>query len=287
VLDATILIPTHRHVALLPHALESALDQESVSVEVLVVGDGVEDATREILARHADDPRVRFFDFPKGPRNGEAYRHEVLLEARGRVVAYLSDDDLLLPDHVTSMVGLLEDADFTHSATATLEPGGLIFHPWDFGRPEFVELMRSGRGSVGLTGAAHTLAAYLRLPHGWRTAPDGIPTDRHMWLQWFDQPWCRSVSSRRLTHLKFPDPAWRSLPEDERAAELAGWLARSREPGFRRELDELLAEAILRSGEDYRLYARKLELRLDARANGGSLVQRVRGRVSSAVHRRR
>ncbi len=42
-IDASILIPTHRHAALLPYAIRSALDQEGASVEVLVVGDGVED----------------------------------------------------------------------------------------------------------------------------------------------------------------------------------------------------------------------------------------------------
>jgi glycosyltransferase involved in cell wall biosynthesis len=267
VVDATIVIPTHRHVRLLPFALESALDQDA-SVEVFVIGDGVEDATRDVLARHAGDPRVRFFDFPKGPRSGEAYRHQALEHASGTIVTYLSDDDLFLREHVSSMLALLEEADFCHSATATLEPVGMIFHPWDFGRPEFVELMRSGRGSVGLTGAAHTLAAYRRLPHGWRTAPDGIPTDRHMWLQWFDQPWCRGVSARTLTHLKFPDPAWRSIDEAERAAVLAAWLTRSREPGFRDELDAMLAVAIVEAGENYRLYARKLELRIGRSRTG-------------------
>jgi len=110
--DATILVPTHRHVPLLPHALASALDQEGATVELFVVGDGVEDATREVVGRHANDPRVRFFDFPKGPRNGEAYRHEVLQEAGGRIVCYLSDDDLLLRDHAAEMCRLLGEADF-------------------------------------------------------------------------------------------------------------------------------------------------------------------------------
>lgn len=63
--DATILIPTHRHAALLPYALRSAVDQQGASVEVIVVGDGVEDATRAVIADFEGDSRVRFFDFPK------------------------------------------------------------------------------------------------------------------------------------------------------------------------------------------------------------------------------
>ena len=76
--DATILIPTHRHAAFLPYSIESALDQEGASVEVFVVGDGVEEATREVVARYSDEERLRYFDRPKGPRLGEAYRHAIL-----------------------------------------------------------------------------------------------------------------------------------------------------------------------------------------------------------------
>jgi glycosyltransferase involved in cell wall biosynthesis len=146
--DATILVPTHRHVPLLPHALASALDQEG-RVELFVVGDGVEEATREVVARHANDPRVRFFDFPKGPRNGEAYRHEVLQEAGGRIVCYLSDDDLLLRDHAAEMGKLLEQADFAHAVSARIRGDGeLEVFPWNYGRPEFREAGRERVGSV-------------------------------------------------------------------------------------------------------------------------------------------
>ncbi|MBM2823528.1 MAG: hypothetical protein HW413_2274 [Thermoleophilia bacterium] len=245
--DASILIPTHRHVALLPWAIRSALDQDGVSVEVLVVGDGVEDATRDAIARFADDPRVRFFDLPKGPRLGEAYRHAVLQEATGRIVSYLSDDDVLLRDHVLDM----------------LADGSLVFRPWDMSRPEFAWHMRSGRASVGLTAASHTLEAYTRLPHGWRTTPPGMPTDRYMWLQWLDQSWFRGVTSHRLTHLHFPEPMWKGIDEEERTAVLADWYERSRRPGFRAEIDELMALAILRGGEEFRLRTRRLELELE------------------------
>lgn len=263
--DASILIPTHRHTALLPYAIRSALDQEGASVEVLVVGDGVEDATREIIAGFRNDPRVRFFDLPKGPRLGEAHRHGVLQEARGRIVSYLSDDDVLLRDHIADMSRLLEDADFAHSATAWIEPdGAFVFRPWDTARPEFAWYLRSGRGSISLTGAAHTLEAYRRLPYGWRTTPAGMPTDRYMWLQWLDLPGFRGVTSHRLTHLHFPDPGWKLLPEEERARVLADWFERSRRPAFREEIDALMETAIRRGGEDARLDARKLELWLEA-----------------------
>jgi glycosyltransferase involved in cell wall biosynthesis len=257
VTDATILVPTHRHVSLLPYALESALDQEGASVELLVVGDGVEDSTREVVARYADDARVRFFDLPKGPRNGEAHRHAVLGEATGRIVCYLSDDDLLLREHAAEMGRLLQDADFAHPPSTRLLPDGeLQFFPWNYSRAEFREAGRTRVGSVGLTGVAHTLEAYRRLPLGWRTTPAGLPTDHYMWRQWLELPGLRAVMGERLTYLNFPDPFWKEVADEERAAALADWLRRSREPGFGDELDRTLGSAIRKAAEDYHLWAR-------------------------------
>jgi len=114
--EVAILVPTHRHAALLPFALRSALAQEGPSVEVLVVGDGVEDDTREAVAPFLADRRVRFFDFAKGERHGERWRHDALLETSAPIVCYLSDDDLLLTSHVSQVVALLRDVDLVTGA---------------------------------------------------------------------------------------------------------------------------------------------------------------------------
>ena len=81
-IDATIVIPTFRHAALLPYALESALDQDGASVEVFVVGDGVEDDTRaaaralprrrtRALLRLPEGRAARRAQPPRGTRRGE------------------------------------------------------------------------------------------------------------------------------------------------------------------------------------------------------------------------
>jgi len=169
-IDATILIPTHDHAALLPIAIASALAQRSASFEIFVVGDGVGDDTRQVMTRYADDPRVRFFDFPKGERHGERHRHVALLEARGAIVCYLSDDDVLMPGHVVEMRHLLADADFAHSTPVIVDPDGiLVYRPADLARPEFLALILEGRNNfISLTGAAHARDLYERLPEGWR-----------------------------------------------------------------------------------------------------------------------
>jgi len=286
VTDATVLIPTFRHAALLGCSIESALDQEGASIELFVVGDGVEDRTREVLARYEGDARVRFFDLPKGPRLGEAHRHGILPQASGRIVTYLSDDDLFLRDHVATMLELLEDADFAHPPSARFATDGtLLFFPWDYSRPEFRELARGRRGSIGLTGVGHTMDAYRRLPHGWRTTPEGMPTDHWMWLQFMELPGIRCARGERLTYLTFPDPVWGKLPEADRAAQLAQWLRRTREPGFDLELDAMLRDAVRRAAEDYHLWARSEQLTVEAME--ASRVWRARERLVTAAPLRR
>lgn len=263
--DATILVPTFRHPAYLPYALRSALAQEDAEVEVLVVGDGVEDDTREALAPFLDDRRVRFFDFPKGERHGEAHRHEALREASGPIVCYLSDDDLLLPLHVAEMRRLLEDADFAHSAPFLVAPdGSLDYGPIDISRPDFQERLLAGWNTIGLTGAAHTLDAYRRLPYGWRPAPPGTWTDLYMWQQFLGLPGLRAKTGARLTHLHFAHGQRRAWPVEEREAELERWWARMQESGFAVELNDLVAERAQRCAATRDERAHQLAATLDA-----------------------
>jgi glycosyltransferase involved in cell wall biosynthesis len=93
--EVTIVIPTRDRPQLLRRALASALAQRHGGVEVVVVDDG---SVEPVPVDHPD-PRVRVF------RNDRligvsASRNVGLAQARGRWVAFLDDDDELLPDMV-------------------------------------------------------------------------------------------------------------------------------------------------------------------------------------------
>lgn len=244
--------------------MRSALAQEGVEIELFVVGDGVEDDTRRALEPFLGDPRVSFFDRPKGERHGELLRHEALRKSTAPVVCYLSDDDLLLPGHVRQALELLRHADLVTDLPANVWPDGSIrYFAFDLSRPEFVRLLAEGRAGGGLTGTSHTRDAYQRLPFGWRPAPSETPTDIYMLQQFLGVPGFTGATSDRLTSLAFPSPLRTEMTVDERVAELELWQRRIRDPRFPDELDALTFDAARRAVERLKLTSLRLEDELE------------------------
>jgi Glycosyl transferase family 2 len=247
---AAIVVPTHDHAATLDLAVRSALEQTVTEIEVIVVGDGVGDDTREVVSMLAEgDPRVRFMDFPKGPHHGEIYRGRAVAATKAAIVTYLCDDDLLLPDHVESMSQLLAEADLAHSQNGHLNPDG-SWQPYlaDLSSPAFrAWMLQPGNNAVSLTGTAHTVTAYERLPHGWRTTPPGQWADHYMWQQFLAEPWIRAVTATRVTALQFPshlDGRGEWQPQ-RRRAELEAWRTTLAAKEGRAQLETAVRRAVL------------------------------------------
>jgi glycosyltransferase involved in cell wall biosynthesis len=232
---ASVLIPTHSHrAATLPFAVASVQAQDIEDIEILIVGDGVDDSVRSTVARlQAKDSRIQFFDFPKGPRNGEIHRDGVLRQARGRIICYQADDDLWLPGHLQDMETALENADFVGAMHVNVDlEGRARGYFFDLERPEFKEPWQIWQpnhygswasNGFGLAFAAHRLDAYLRLPEGWSTTPTGWPTDQFMWIKFARQPWCKMRSLQWPVSLHFPAPDRRDWTPERRTEELRHW----------------------------------------------------------------
>jgi glycosyltransferase involved in cell wall biosynthesis len=103
----SILLPTHYRPDVIGCAIASVLAQTEPDFELLVVGDGAVAGTAEAVLGFKD-PRIRWFDLPKGPGFGYANRNTAMEDARGRLVAHMSDDDIMLPDHLELMRHALE-----------------------------------------------------------------------------------------------------------------------------------------------------------------------------------
>jgi hypothetical protein len=250
---ATVLIPTHDHGPTLRHSVATALAQTVTDIEIFIVGDGMPDAARDVVRSLARlDRRIRLFEHPKAPRHGETLRHEALREAAGEVVCYLSDDDLWLPDHVETMLALLEHCDFGNALPLYLDrQQGLCSLTVNLESGYFRRLILSGTNRIPLSCAAHTLRMYRKLPHGWRTTPAGIPTDLYMWQQFLADPGCRARSASRPTVLCFPASTRETMTAAERAEELAEWSGRIAGPSLTTQaLESFVRECARIEAED-------------------------------------
>jgi glycosyltransferase involved in cell wall biosynthesis len=90
----TVVIPTRDRPALLELTLRSALAQQQVELEVLVVDDGQTSATTELVGRMGD-PRLRAL--PNAGPPGVSGARNTGIAAAGEWVAFLDDDDLWAP----------------------------------------------------------------------------------------------------------------------------------------------------------------------------------------------
>jgi glycosyltransferase involved in cell wall biosynthesis len=105
----SVYLPTRNRASLLPRALDSVLRQDHRELEVLVVDDASDDGTPEVLSRiAARDPRVRVFRRPS-PGGAPAARNHALREASGRYVTGLDDDDEMLPQRISSLLGAFDE----------------------------------------------------------------------------------------------------------------------------------------------------------------------------------
>jgi hypothetical protein len=271
---ATVVVPTFDHGPTLLRSIPTALTQTVEDIEVFVVGDGAPEETRAIMADFAKrDERIRFFDHPKGPGNGEIHRHAVLEEARGDVVCYLADDDLWMPEHVEVLTALMQDADFAHTYPIRVEPDGRIGY-WNVNleASSFRQRMLAGENFVPLECAGHTRELYRRLPHGWRTSPEGIWSDLYMWQQILRVPGVRVRTGTRPTVIHLPSSLRRAWKTEERLVELDSWVERMNQPCWREDVYREVLDLSARTGA-----------RLQDEARGRDrIIERLQGQAQEA-----
>jgi glycosyltransferase involved in cell wall biosynthesis len=102
-LDIAVVIPTYNRRDLLAQTLRTVFDQSLPPAEVIVVDDGSDDGTAELLA----DRPVSVVSNPAGGWGPSRGRNEGLGRVKSRLVAFLDSDDLLLPSALELLGGAL------------------------------------------------------------------------------------------------------------------------------------------------------------------------------------
>lgn len=265
---ATVIIPTYNHGETIFFAVESVLSQTISDFEVLIIGDGVPEESKSAIERCLLDSRVKFLEYPKSARKGEEYRHLALQRVKSKIVCYLSDDDLWLPNHLETMLGMLTKADFAVSRSIACYPGGpkecKIW--WSDVEGEAGKRLLSERTGPPLSTGAHTLSSYRRLAQGWTSTPAGLPTDLFFWNKFVIDDQFTVLSGGLPTVLKFCSIARAGWSNHARASELREWSELVKSPLFCNTLISRTLADLIREKTTALTIARESELALCERA---------------------
>jgi glycosyltransferase involved in cell wall biosynthesis len=123
--EISVVVPTRNRRPLFEaHALRTALDQEAVDLEVVVVDDGSTDDTTPFV-ESLGDPRVRVV---RRDRSGgmAAARNAGIAAARAPWLAFLDDDDLWSPRKLRTQLDAADvaGADFVYSGAVAIDERG-------------------------------------------------------------------------------------------------------------------------------------------------------------------
>jgi hypothetical protein len=130
----SIVVATHNRASLLPLALDSVLRQDYPNLEVLVLDDGSTDETRDVLVDYGHRSAPDRFRFESHANMGQARTlNRGYQLARGELLAYLSDDDVVAPGLVSALVRALAerpDAAAAYPAYRLIDARGQIVDTW-------------------------------------------------------------------------------------------------------------------------------------------------------------
>ncbi|MDX1640193.1 MAG: glycosyltransferase family 2 protein [Balneolaceae bacterium] len=243
-LKATVVVPTTGdRGALLPYSIGSIQNQTVENIEIFIIGDGVSDNTRNVIEQlQSEDSRIKFFDHPKHERRGEVYRHAAIQEAKGEIICYLCDRDLMLPNHVETLYSLLGNYNFAYTAFIRVRRDHSVMwdhYPKYFGPASENDKDLVYQANISLSNVGHTLDFYHKLPHGWRTTPEDQYTDVYMWKQLLAHPECNAYSHFEATVLYFKRGNFPGAPVSEREKDLEFWFEKiSTEEGIEQKKKE-------------------------------------------------
>ncbi len=105
-LMVSVVIPVLNRAKFIGTAIESVLNQDFDSYEVLVVDNGSTDGTQDVVRKYESTGRVRLFQNPSGTISFAL--NTGVRNAKGKYIAQLDSDDVYLPETLRCMVEALE-----------------------------------------------------------------------------------------------------------------------------------------------------------------------------------
>jgi glycosyltransferase involved in cell wall biosynthesis len=113
----TVVIPTRNRPQIVARGVGTALTQTLQSIEVIVIIDGPDQETVNVLSQ-IGDPRLRVIELPKniGPSGA---RNTGVREAKGTWIAFLDDDDEWLPQKLERQLEVANNSHYDFPVVAS------------------------------------------------------------------------------------------------------------------------------------------------------------------------
>ena len=139
----SVCVPAYNAARYIGECIESVLAQTFPYFELLIVDDGSEDHTCEVVEKYKD-PRIRLI------RNHHDFirtKNTLLQEAKGKYIAFLDSDDRMLPDRLEAQFAFMEEhphIDALGGAVWVFGNGARIARPAIIGKPITLDEMIAG-----------------------------------------------------------------------------------------------------------------------------------------------
>ena len=127
----SVIVPTYNRAYCVPRTIKSALAQTHGHIEILVIDDGSQDDTRDVIrAEFGDEPRVKYVYQDNTGVSGA--RNHGLRIARGEFIALLDSDDIWHPWKLEVQLAALRfapEAGLVSTDMEALQPDGHVSSP--------------------------------------------------------------------------------------------------------------------------------------------------------------
>ncbi|WP_448267764.1 glycosyltransferase [Nostoc sp. DSM 114159] len=102
----SVIIPTYNNEKTIKNTIQSVLNQTFTDLELIVINDGSEDSTLEVVTK-IQDSRIKVFSYSNA--GGNVSRNRGLHHAVGEFVSFLDADDLWTSDKLQSQLKALQE----------------------------------------------------------------------------------------------------------------------------------------------------------------------------------
>ena len=133
----SVVMPTYNRGYIIRRAIESVINQTCADWEMVIVDDGSDDDTEDIIASYGDS-RIVYRRQDAGKKGAAAARNAGIAMSRGEYVAFIDSDDEWLPKKLEAQLNVFNTTDLENVGVVIcgrriFEPEGekvVIPNPW-------------------------------------------------------------------------------------------------------------------------------------------------------------